>query len=129
MRRPVAVQHCLECGELAGRGYPACEDCVSAVDGFWLADWQAQEVLARARELDAGPDRFAALAEGLLPVIESNSLELTLDRGKQSLRRGQEGAPRALLRGGQPPGPGLCHTDSIPQIVERLTIEAVSGSS
>ncbi|HEX5406671.1 MAG TPA: adenylate/guanylate cyclase domain-containing protein [Pseudonocardiaceae bacterium] len=35
-----------------------------------LADWQAQEVLARADDLDAGPDQFAALAEGLLPVIE-----------------------------------------------------------
>ncbi|HEY3749195.1 MAG TPA: adenylate/guanylate cyclase domain-containing protein [Pseudonocardiaceae bacterium] len=35
-----------------------------------LADWQAQEVLARARDLDAGPDQFAALAGGLLPVIE-----------------------------------------------------------
>jgi adenylate cyclase len=36
-----------------------------------LADWQAQEVLARAADLDAGPDQFAALAEDLLPVIES----------------------------------------------------------
>lgn len=39
MGRPVAVQHCLACGELAGRGYPDCPDCVAAVDGFWLADW------------------------------------------------------------------------------------------
>jgi hypothetical protein len=31
----------LECGELAGRGYPECADCVGALDGFWLADWYA----------------------------------------------------------------------------------------
>jgi adenylate cyclase len=36
-----------------------------------LADWQAQEVLARSRSLDTAPDQLAALAEGLLPVIES----------------------------------------------------------
>lgn len=41
VRRPVAVQHCLRCGELAGRGYPTCEDCVGAVDGYWFADWLA----------------------------------------------------------------------------------------
>ena len=41
MARPAAVAYCLECGELAGRGYPWCGDCVAAVDGFWLADWQA----------------------------------------------------------------------------------------
>jgi hypothetical protein len=35
------VQHCLACGELAGRGYPTCPDCADAVDGFWLADWTA----------------------------------------------------------------------------------------
>jgi hypothetical protein len=35
----VAVQHCLACGELAGRGYPACPDCADAVDGYWYADW------------------------------------------------------------------------------------------
>ncbi|HEY3611781.1 MAG TPA: adenylate/guanylate cyclase domain-containing protein [Pseudonocardiaceae bacterium] len=35
-----------------------------------LADWQAQQVLARGRDLDAGPDQLADLAEGLLPVIE-----------------------------------------------------------
>jgi len=36
-----------------------------------LADWQAQEVLARSRELDTtSPDQLAALAGGLLPVIE-----------------------------------------------------------
>lgn len=35
-----------------------------------LADWQAQEVLARAGELRATPDQLGALAENLLPVIE-----------------------------------------------------------
>ncbi|HKN97950.1 MAG TPA: hypothetical protein VJX10_12590 [Pseudonocardiaceae bacterium] len=41
VRRPAAVQHCLACGELAGRGYPTCAGCAGAVDGFWLADWCA----------------------------------------------------------------------------------------
>jgi adenylate cyclase len=35
-----------------------------------LADWQAQEVLARATELRATPDQLGALAENLLPVVE-----------------------------------------------------------
>lgn len=35
-----------------------------------LADWQAQEVLARSRDVDGPGDQLAALAEGLLPVIE-----------------------------------------------------------
>lgn len=35
-----------------------------------LADWQAQEVLARSRGVDVAPDQLATLAEGLLPVIE-----------------------------------------------------------
>jgi hypothetical protein len=39
--RPVAVRPCPGCGELAGRGYPACPDCADAVDTFWLADWTA----------------------------------------------------------------------------------------
>lgn len=39
MRRPAAVRCCAECGELAGRGYPECPDCIGELDGFWLADW------------------------------------------------------------------------------------------
>jgi adenylate cyclase len=35
-----------------------------------LADWQAQEVLARAADLNAGPGQLSELASGLLPVIE-----------------------------------------------------------
>jgi adenylate cyclase len=35
-----------------------------------LADWQAQEVLARSREIGGPAGQLAALAEGLLPVIE-----------------------------------------------------------
>ncbi|HEX4703112.1 MAG TPA: adenylate/guanylate cyclase domain-containing protein [Pseudonocardiaceae bacterium] len=35
-----------------------------------LADWQAQEVLARTRDLNTAPDQLADVAEGLLPVIE-----------------------------------------------------------
>lgn len=54
------MQHCLECGELAGRGYPSCQDCVDAIDGFWLADWQ--ELLADA-DIDAGGRAERGLAE------------------------------------------------------------------
>jgi len=39
--RPVAVRYCLACGELAGRGYPGCPDCATAVDTLWLTDWVA----------------------------------------------------------------------------------------
>jgi adenylate cyclase len=35
-----------------------------------LADWQSQEVLARAADLNAGPEQLGELASGLLPVIE-----------------------------------------------------------
>lgn len=35
-----------------------------------LADWQAQEVLARADDLNATPDQVETLADSLLPVIE-----------------------------------------------------------
>ncbi len=35
-----------------------------------LADWQAQEVLARAKDLSAAPEQLGELADGLLPVIE-----------------------------------------------------------
>ncbi|HEY1571465.1 MAG TPA: adenylate/guanylate cyclase domain-containing protein [Pseudonocardiaceae bacterium] len=35
-----------------------------------LADWQAQEVLARAADLDTAPDELSEFAEGLLPVVE-----------------------------------------------------------
>lgn len=57
MRRPVAVQHCLECGELAGRGYPSCPDCAGAVDGYWLSDWQA--LLAEHDAVPGGPTECA----------------------------------------------------------------------
>jgi hypothetical protein len=60
VRRPAAVQYCLECGELAGRGYPACPDCVDAVDGFWLADWHA---LLTDRDVEPGGPAERDLAE------------------------------------------------------------------
>jgi hypothetical protein len=60
VKRPTAVQYCLECGELAGRGYPACADCVGAVDGFWLADWYA---LLAASEVEPGGLGEVDLAE------------------------------------------------------------------
>jgi hypothetical protein len=56
----VAVQHCLECGELAGRGYPACPDCAGAVDGFWLCDWYA---LLAETGVEPGGHAERALAE------------------------------------------------------------------
>lgn len=63
MRRPVAVQHCLACGELAGRGYPACVDCVTAVDELWLVDW---EVLLRAADVPQGGRSERSMAEHVL---------------------------------------------------------------
>lgn len=58
--RPVAVQHCLECGELAGRGYPSCRECVDAVDGYWYADWTA---LLTESDVEPGTDAELDLAE------------------------------------------------------------------
>lgn len=63
MRRPVAVQHCLACGELAGRGYPACADCADAVDEFWLQDWEA---LLTGRDIERGGRAELAMAEHVI---------------------------------------------------------------
>jgi hypothetical protein len=41
LARPDAVVACPDCGELAGRGYPACLACEDRVDRFWTADWLA----------------------------------------------------------------------------------------
>jgi adenylate cyclase len=62
-------------GALVGTGLVAQADEASVARALSqplsrLADWQAQQVLARSRDLDAGPDQLADLAEGLLPVIE-----------------------------------------------------------
>jgi adenylate cyclase len=61
---------------LVGTGIVALDDESSVARALSLplsrlADWQAQEVLARAAELDAGPEQLGELAAGLLPVIES----------------------------------------------------------
>jgi adenylate cyclase len=62
-------------GALVGTGLVEQDDEASVARALSqplsrLADWQAQQVLARSRDLDAGPDQLADLAEGLLPVIE-----------------------------------------------------------
>ena len=62
-------------GALVGTGLVEQDDEASVARALSqplsrLADWQAQQVLARSRELDAGPDQLADLAGGLLPVIE-----------------------------------------------------------
>ncbi|HEX9339341.1 MAG TPA: adenylate/guanylate cyclase domain-containing protein [Pseudonocardiaceae bacterium] len=62
-------------GALVGTGLVAQADEASVARALSqplsrLADWQAQQVLARSRDLDAGPDQLAGLAKGLLPVIE-----------------------------------------------------------
>lgn len=51
---------CAECGELAGRGYPTCADCVGLVDGLWLADWRA---LLAETDVEPGGRAERALAE------------------------------------------------------------------
>lgn len=58
--RPATVRYCLACGELAGRGYPTCPDCVGAVDGFWLADWSA---LLTERDIEPGGPAERSLVE------------------------------------------------------------------
>ncbi|HVK24105.1 MAG TPA: hypothetical protein VM677_22360 [Actinokineospora sp.] len=39
--RPHAAVPCPACGELVGRGYPACKSCTDRIDAYWLADWAA----------------------------------------------------------------------------------------
>ena len=60
---------------LVGTGIVALDDESSVARALSqplsrLADWQAQEVLARATELNAGPATLGELAKDLLPVIE-----------------------------------------------------------
>jgi hypothetical protein len=61
--RPAAVSPCPSCGDLAGRGYPACRFCAELVDQYWLLDWQ--ELLA-AEQLAEGGSGERELAELVL---------------------------------------------------------------
>lgn len=38
---PVAAKSCATCGDLTGRGYPACPACATAVDRPWQSAWAA----------------------------------------------------------------------------------------
>jgi hypothetical protein len=57
--RPATVQPCAECGELCGRGYPACRTCAESVDRFWLEDWRA---LLSAERVPPGSETERELA-------------------------------------------------------------------
>ncbi|OLF08642.1 hypothetical protein BU204_33945 [Actinophytocola xanthii] len=61
--RPTTVKPCPTCGELLGRGYPACLGCASAVDHLWLADWLE---LRTAERVSAGEEQDRALAVRVL---------------------------------------------------------------
>lgn len=63
MARPAAVSPCPSCGDLAGRGYPACRYCAELVDQYWLLDWQ---VLLAAEQLAEGGSGERELAELVL---------------------------------------------------------------
>lgn len=63
MERPASASPCPSCGDLAGRGYPACRFCAELVDQYWLADWQ--ELLA-AEQLTEGGAGERELAELVL---------------------------------------------------------------
>lgn len=60
MRRPAEVRSCAQCGQLSGRGYPECTDCLGALDGFWLADWYS---LLTESDVVPGDRRERDLAE------------------------------------------------------------------
>ena len=50
--RPTAVIDCPACGELAGRGYPACLVCAELVDQFWTLDWRPLVEVSGIPELE-----------------------------------------------------------------------------
>lgn len=61
--RPAAAKPCSTCGELTGRGYPACLGCAEVVDHLWLADWL--DLLA-AERVSAGTEAERTLAARVL---------------------------------------------------------------
>jgi hypothetical protein len=54
---------CVDCADLAGRGYPDCSGCADLVDGLWLADWS---VLLRERSVPDGGESERAFARQVL---------------------------------------------------------------
>lgn len=61
MARPAAVSPCPSCGDLAGRGYPACRFCAELVDQYWLLDWQELLAAEQLAEGGAGERELAEL--------------------------------------------------------------------
>jgi hypothetical protein len=59
--RPAAVSPCPSCGDLAGRGYPACRFCAELVDQYWLLDWQELLAAEQLAEGGAGERELAEL--------------------------------------------------------------------
>ncbi|GAB3001109.1 hypothetical protein [Saccharothrix stipae] len=59
--RPAVVSPCPSCGDLAGRGYPACRYCAELVDQYWLLDWQELLAAEQLAEGGAGERELAEL--------------------------------------------------------------------
>lgn len=57
------VDRCVDCTDLAGRGYPDCSGCTELVDGFWSADWWA---LLRLRSVSSGGEAEREFAREVL---------------------------------------------------------------
>jgi uncharacterized protein (UPF0212 family) len=58
--RPRTVETCRECGRPVGAGYADCPVCFEAVEGIWLADWQA---LLAQEGIEAGTPDEKLLAQ------------------------------------------------------------------
>lgn len=61
MARPAAVAACPSCGDLAGRGYPACRFCAELLEQHWLLDWQELLAAEKLTEGGAGERELAEL--------------------------------------------------------------------
>jgi len=58
--RPKTVQACPACGQPSGAGYADCSQCRAAIEGIWLADWQA---LLQQERIQAGSPEEKELAQ------------------------------------------------------------------
>jgi hypothetical protein len=56
--RPTSVKPCPTCGELLGRGYPACPGCAEVVDRPLRADWADLADPDPAAVVDAPPGEY-----------------------------------------------------------------------